>query len=248
MAGLGDEHWRPAEMCLKVATRHEVGGAGDGAVALRTHELPRVRAQAMRALAVTGDTEHVDAVRARLDDEHEDVRRQAARALEQMSRRLDLVGPAMSPAYSFRGTWTVPAPVERVQPVLVDLERYPEWWPQVRAVAKITDDDARVLCRSVLPYTLDLLLHAERREPTVLETSLAGDLHGRGPVAALAGGGRHPDGLRAGRARHRPPAARRVVRRAPAAALEPRPDDGRLHRRPAGAAGGLRARRFRDRR
>jgi polyketide cyclase/dehydrase/lipid transport protein len=84
----------------------------------------------------------------------------------------------MSHAYSFRGTWTLPAPVPRVQEVLLDLERYPEWWPQVRAVAKIGDDDARVLCRSALPYTLDLLLHAERREPTLLETSLAGDLDG----------------------------------------------------------------------
>ncbi len=77
-------------MCLKVATRHEVGGAGDGAAALSTHELPRVRVQALRTLAVTGDTEHVDAVRDRLHDDHEDVRRQAARALETMSRRLDL--------------------------------------------------------------------------------------------------------------------------------------------------------------
>lgn len=85
----------------------------------------------------------------------------------------------MSPTYSFRGAWTVPAPVARVQEVLLDLERYPEWWPQVLAVAKITDDDARVLCRSALPYTLDLVLHAERREPTVLETSLTGDLEGR---------------------------------------------------------------------
>ena len=94
VAGLGDEHWRPAEMCLKVATRHEVGGAGDGAVALSTHELPRVRAQALRALAVTGDTEHVDAVRVRLADENEDVRRQASRALIRMSRRLDLPAEA----------------------------------------------------------------------------------------------------------------------------------------------------------
>ena len=98
----------------------------------------------------------------------------------------------MSPAYSFRGTWTVPAPVPRVQEVLVDLEHYPAWWPQVLAVAKVTDDDARVLCRSVLPYTLDLLLHAERREPFVLETSLAGDLEGvvRWRLAADAGGTR----------------------------------------------------------
>jgi hypothetical protein len=85
----------------------------------------------------------------------------------------------MSPEFSFRGTWTVSAATERVQPVLLDLEHYPQWWPQVLAVAKVTDDDARVLCRSSLPYTLDLYLHAERREPTVLETSLSGDLVGR---------------------------------------------------------------------
>jgi hypothetical protein len=84
----------------------------------------------------------------------------------------------MSPAYSFHGTWVVPAPVAQVQPVLLDIEHYPEWWPQVRAVAKITDDDARVLCRSVLPYTLDLYLHAERRDPHLLETTLTGDLEG----------------------------------------------------------------------
>ena len=98
VAGLGDEHWRPAEMCLKVATRHEVGGVGDGAAALSTHELPRVRAQALRALAVAGDTEHVDVVRDRLHDDHEDVRRQAARALTAMSRRLDLVDEAVDEA------------------------------------------------------------------------------------------------------------------------------------------------------
>ena len=88
--GLADEHWRPAEMCLKVAARHEVAGTGDGAAALAGHELPRVRAQAMRALAVTGDSEHLNAVRDRLDDEDEAVRRQAARALTSLERRLDL--------------------------------------------------------------------------------------------------------------------------------------------------------------
>ncbi len=88
--GLRDEHWRPAEMCLKVAARHEVAGTGDGAAALAGHELPRVRAQAMRALAATGDTEHVAAVRERLDDVDEAVRRQAARALGVLERRLDL--------------------------------------------------------------------------------------------------------------------------------------------------------------
>ena len=89
VAGLGDEDWRPAEMCLKVATRRAVGGAGDGAAALAAHELPRVRAQAMRTLAVVGDTEHVAAVVARLGDEEAAVRRAAARALDHLDLRLD---------------------------------------------------------------------------------------------------------------------------------------------------------------
>jgi hypothetical protein len=84
----------------------------------------------------------------------------------------------MSSPYSFRRSWTVPFSLDRVHALLVDLERYPEWWPQVRAVAKLGEDDALVVCRSVLPYSLDLVLHAERRDPTHLETSLSGDLEG----------------------------------------------------------------------
>jgi len=89
--GLADEHYRPAEMCLKVAARHDVAGAGPGAAALTTHELPRVRGHALRALGIVGDTEHVETVLAALDDPDDGVRRQAARAYEQMARRLDLV-------------------------------------------------------------------------------------------------------------------------------------------------------------
>ena len=84
----------------------------------------------------------------------------------------------MRTSYSFRGTWTVAAPPEAVHDVLVDLERYPDWWPEVRAVAKLGPDDARVLCRSALPYTLDLVLHAEHRDPPLLETTISGDLDG----------------------------------------------------------------------
>lgn len=84
----------------------------------------------------------------------------------------------MSRIYSFRDTWVVPGPVPRVQAVLLDLEHYASWWPQILAVAKVTDDDARVLCRSALPYTLDLRLHAVHRQPELLETTLAGDLDG----------------------------------------------------------------------
>ena len=98
----------------------------------------------------------------------------------------------MSPAYSFRGTWTVPFPRERVHALLVDLEHYPDWWPQVLAVAKVTDDDARVLCRSSLPYTLDLWLHAVHRQPDLLEIAVDGDLAGevRWRLDSVSGGTR----------------------------------------------------------
>jgi hypothetical protein len=90
VAGLADEHYRPAEMCLKVAGRHEVAGTGPAAAVLARHDLPRVRAQAVRTLGVVGDTEHVAEVRAAMDDPDASVREQAARAYERMAVRLGL--------------------------------------------------------------------------------------------------------------------------------------------------------------
>ena len=52
--GLRDEHWRVAEMCLKVAALRELP-CGDDAVRLAAHELSRVRAAAARALGACGD-------------------------------------------------------------------------------------------------------------------------------------------------------------------------------------------------
>ncbi|MGZ8742584.1 MAG: HEAT repeat domain-containing protein [Nocardioides sp.] len=92
LAGLQDPAWRVAEMCLKVSARRALP-AGDGAVRLAQHELPRVRAATMRALAVAGDVEHVDAVADALTDESEEVRRAAARAFDAMRGRLDLPAP-----------------------------------------------------------------------------------------------------------------------------------------------------------
>lgn len=81
-------------------------------------------------------------------------------------------------SFVFRESWIVTAPRTRVHALLLDLEHYPQWWPQVRAVAKLDDDHAWVLCRSTLPYTLELLLTAIHREPDLLETALGGDLVG----------------------------------------------------------------------
>ena len=84
----------------------------------------------------------------------------------------------MGPVFAFDGRWFVPAAPSAVHDVLVDLEHYPDWWPQVVAVASLGPDDARVLCRSVLPYTLDLVLHAADRSPSRLEVGVSGDLVG----------------------------------------------------------------------
>lgn len=83
-----------------------------------------------------------------------------------------------APRFRFADRWTVPAPPEAVRDVVVDLEHYPAWWPQVRAVASLGPDDARVLIRSTLPYTLDLSLHARSRELPELGVEIDGDLRG----------------------------------------------------------------------
>lgn len=84
----------------------------------------------------------------------------------------------MRATYTFTADWTMPAPIEEVAAVLDDLERYPEWWPQVRAVASLGPTAARVLCRSTLPYTLDLVLEAISRSAPTLEVAVSGDLDG----------------------------------------------------------------------
>ena len=78
----------------------------------------------------------------------------------------------------FADAWSVAAPVDAVAAVLVDLEHYPRWWPQVRAVARLGPDAAWVCCRSSLPYTLDLVLDAVSRTPPVVEVAISGDLDG----------------------------------------------------------------------
>ena len=96
----------------------------------------------------------------------------------------------MKAIHEFRGEWTVAASPDAVRDLVVDLEHYPDWWPQVVAVARLGPDDARVLCRSTLPYTLDLVLHARSRAGPVLEVAVSGDLDGtvRWRLEPVAGG------------------------------------------------------------
>ncbi|MFL6022956.1 MAG: SRPBCC family protein [Marmoricola sp.] len=80
--------------------------------------------------------------------------------------------------YDFEHTMVLPARPEEVRAVLVDLEYFGSWWPQVKAVASLGPDDALVVCRSVLPYDLELHLHAERRDPDVLRVAIDGPIRG----------------------------------------------------------------------
>jgi HEAT repeat protein len=95
--GLRDEHWRVAEMCLKVSAKRELGEAAPGAVALSGHELPRVRAAVARDLGIIGDTEHEAVVRRLLADPDRTVRVAAETALARMTERLDLPAGDIGP-------------------------------------------------------------------------------------------------------------------------------------------------------
>lgn len=80
--------------------------------------------------------------------------------------------------YSFRHQWHLAAPQARVHEVLVDVERYVEWWPQVVAVGRLGEGRGLVLCRSTLPYTLELVITEQRNEPGSLEVAVGGHLAG----------------------------------------------------------------------
>jgi hypothetical protein len=80
--------------------------------------------------------------------------------------------------YTFTDSWETAAPREAVCEVLLDLEHYVDWWPQVRAVASAGPDDAIVVCRSRLPYDLELWLHAESRGPDLLRVGIDGPIRG----------------------------------------------------------------------
>ncbi|MGH3473126.1 MAG: HEAT repeat domain-containing protein [Nocardioidaceae bacterium] len=90
LGGLTDEHWRVAEMCLKVAAKRDLPAAAPAATRLTAHELSRVRANAVRTLGLVGDTEHWETVRSALADPEGDVRRAAETARRRMADRLDL--------------------------------------------------------------------------------------------------------------------------------------------------------------
>ena len=82
--------------------------------------------------------------------------------------------------FRFRHLWHVPADPETTFEALADVDRYPLWWPQIRGIRRIDDDSGHAYVRSMLPYTLDLLLtrEIEDADAGILRVRLGGDLEG----------------------------------------------------------------------
>lgn len=82
--------------------------------------------------------------------------------------------------YRFRSAWHVDASRDAVFGVLADFASYPRWWRQIRSVERVDEDSAEVVCRSALPYRLELRAERTCQDPDrgVLEVRLSGDLDG----------------------------------------------------------------------
>lgn len=86
----------------------------------------------------------------------------------------------MTPSFRFQHRWALDAPADRVYAVLADVEGYAAWWPQVRSAERVDGESGRTTIRSLLPYSLDLVLRREVEDPVqgLLRVSLGGDLEG----------------------------------------------------------------------
>jgi uncharacterized protein YndB with AHSA1/START domain len=86
----------------------------------------------------------------------------------------------LSTTYRFDNLWHLRAPRAQVYAVLADFEGYELWWPQVRESHRIDGDRGSARIRSLLPYTLDLVLAPTVQDEVhgVLRVDLDGDLRG----------------------------------------------------------------------
>lgn len=82
--------------------------------------------------------------------------------------------------FSFRHTWRLPHDADRVYEALADSDNYSDWWPQVRRIVRLDAVSGLAYVRSLLPYTLEILLTEQVRDPERrhLRVSLGRDLDG----------------------------------------------------------------------
>lgn len=89
LAVADDPAWRVREHLARIAAQRELGQLVDALIPMLDHELPRVRAAAVRAVGAAGEYEHAEAVVALRDDPDNAVRVAVERALDRLERRLD---------------------------------------------------------------------------------------------------------------------------------------------------------------
>lgn len=96
--------------------------------------------------------------------------------------------------YSFRSTWRLDAQPAAVYATLARLDRYPDWWSQVRYARPVDDETVELMIRSLLPVEIRMTAHSSRRDPAagVLEARISGHLtgHSRWTITPTAGGTR----------------------------------------------------------
>jgi hypothetical protein len=82
--------------------------------------------------------------------------------------------------YRFEHLWHLRAQQEQVYSALADVDGYNRWWPQVREIHRLDADRGRVRIRSVLPYSLNLILTRAIQDETrgILRVDIDGDLRG----------------------------------------------------------------------
>ena len=82
--------------------------------------------------------------------------------------------------FQFAQDWQLPGPPDAVFALLADPDGYPQWWPQVRRVARTGEFTGHAWVRSVLPVTLKLDLTRDVVDPVGgrLRVRIDGDLIG----------------------------------------------------------------------
>ncbi|MFB6722401.1 HEAT repeat domain-containing protein [Kribbella sp. NPDC056345] len=89
LAVADDPAWRVREHVARITAQRELGQLVDALLPMLEHELPRVRAAAVRAIGAAGEYEHAEAVEALAGDPDQTVRVAVERALVKLSERLD---------------------------------------------------------------------------------------------------------------------------------------------------------------
>jgi hypothetical protein len=89
LAVADDPAWRVREHIAKITAQRELGQLVDSLLPMLSHELPRVRAAAVRAVGAAGEYEHAEALEELTDDPDATVRAAVDRALQRLEDRLD---------------------------------------------------------------------------------------------------------------------------------------------------------------